>query len=74
VLESRTKKAKIVFKIKLKELRENAGLSQSGLAKELGIVQGTVGNWESGIREPNFKMVKKIARYFNITVDELIED
>lgn len=40
----------------------------------MGISQGTVGNWESGIREPNFKTMNKIAAFFNVSIDELINN
>lgn len=63
-----------MFKIKLKELREKSNLSQQKFADALGISQGTVGNWESGIREPNFKTMNKIAAFFNVSIDELINN
>lgn len=61
-----------MFSIKLKELRENADLSQYALADKLGVAQSTVGGWESGAREPNFDMIKKIAGFFNTTTDSLL--
>ncbi|MBR2181532.1 MAG: helix-turn-helix transcriptional regulator, partial [Oscillospiraceae bacterium] len=61
-----------MFRIQLKKLRENKGISQSQLASDLGISQGTVGNWESGIREPSFETISKLAKYFNVSVDYLL--
>lgn len=61
-----------MFRIRLKELREKTHLSQKQLADKLGISQGTVGNWESGIREPNFQTVTKLAKYFNVSIDYLL--
>lgn len=61
-----------MFRLKLKELREAKGLSQQKFANIMNISQGTVGNWESGIREPNFDTMSKIANYFNVTVDYLL--
>lgn len=63
-----------MFNIRLKELRENKRLSQQQLAKALGVAQGTVGNWESGIREPNFDTAKRIAAFFGVTVSYLLGD
>ena len=63
---------RIMFKIRLKELRESKKISQAKFAKELGISQGSVGNWESGIREPNFQMIEKIADYFDVPIDYLL--
>lgn len=61
-----------MFKLRLKDLREEKGVSQQQLANILGISQGSVGNWESGIREPNFETIKKIADYFAVSTDYLL--
>jgi transcriptional regulator with XRE-family HTH domain len=61
-----------MFQIKLKELRENMGISQYELAERLGVAQSTIGGWESGKREPNFKTIKIIADFFNVSVDYLL--
>lgn len=58
-----------MFRFQIKELREKKGISQKALADDLGIAQSTVGNWESGTREPNFDMLKKIAEYFGVSID-----
>lgn len=60
-----------MFRIKLKELRENAGLSQSRFAEQFGVAQSTVGNWESGTREPNLETIKRIAIFFGVSLDYL---
>ncbi len=61
-----------MFALKLKELRESLGLSQRALAVKLGISQSTVGMWESGQREPNFKTIEDIANFFDVTTDYLL--
>ena len=61
-----------MFALRLKELREKAGLSQAAFADKLNISQSTVGMWESGKREPNFKMTQYIADFFNTTTDYLL--
>lgn len=62
-----------LFKIRMKELREKAGYnSQKALADYLGIAQSTVGNWESGTREPNTEMLIKLSTLFGCTVDYLL--
>ena len=63
-----------MFRIKLKELRENRGLSQAAFAKEMGVGQSTVGSWENGARKPNVDTTKKIAKYFNIPVSVLLDE
>ena len=61
-----------MFNLRLKDLRESKGMSQQQLANYLNVSQGSVGNWESGTREPNFEILNKIASYFNVTVDYLL--
>ena len=61
-----------MFQIRLKELRENAGYSQASFAKAFGTKQSTVGNWESGVREPKFDTMQRLADFFNVSVDYLL--
>ena len=56
----------MTFGDKLRSLRENAGLSQLKLAKELGLGASTIGQYEKNRREPNFQRLKKIKNYFKI--------
>lgn len=60
------------FAIKLKELREEKGLTQKELAKEIEQAQSAVCYWEANEREPNITALKKIACYFNVTADYLL--
>ena len=55
----------------LKKLRISRGVTQSELAKVLGVSPSTVGMYENGQREPNFEIEEKIADYFNVTLDYL---
>lgn len=48
------------------------GLSQRQLGEELGVVNQTISFWESGSREPDLDTLLKIARFFAITIDELL--
>lgn len=61
-----------MFSNRLKELRESKGLSQKDLAQAFGLSQSTVGNWESGSREPNFKTIKELADFFDVSTDFLL--
>lgn len=61
-----------LFRLKLKELRENKGISQKELSEKLNVAQSTVGMWESGKREPNFETAVLIAKYFSVSTDELL--
>ena len=61
------------FALKLKELREEKGLSQAQLARELNLGIGSVGMWESTQRTPPAKRLQLIANYFGVSIDELLE-
>ena len=41
------------FAERLKELRKERNLTQTDLAKELGVAMNTVSIWERGERQPN---------------------
>lgn len=56
----------------LKKLREEKGISQSELAKNLGVVRSTICFYEKGQHAPTPEMLIKLADYFNVTVDYLI--
>lgn len=60
------------FKNKLRELREEKGLTQKELGDILGYAQRTISGWESGLSEPNIDTLKKIAYFFNIDLNELL--
>ncbi len=62
------------FGKKLKELRMTKGLSQQKLGEDLGFCNQTISFWESGSREPDLDTLLKISRYFEVSIDELLED
>jgi len=55
-----------------KELREGLGLSQTELARELGVNKSNVNCWESGIRKPDSENLYKLAKYFDVTMEYLL--
>lgn len=59
--------------MRLKEIRKSKGLSQIKLAMELNTSQNTISRYENGEREPGIGELIKIADYFNISVDYLLE-
>lgn len=56
---------------KIKNLREQAGLTQEALARELGVSRQTVINWETGRNTPFGRNAKIVADFFGVTIDEL---
>lgn len=61
------------FSNKLSSLRNRKGLSQSELAKELGVAQTTYSGWELG-REPKYNKLIEISKFFNVPIDYLLEN
>lgn len=59
---------------RIKELREQKGVSQPQLAEFLGVSFKTVSSWEVGRTEPNMGMLIKLARFFDTSIDELSGD
>lgn len=62
-----------MFALRLKELRQKHNLSQKEFAEILNVSTGTVGNWEVGSREPDFKMLIKISDIFNVSCDYILD-
>lgn len=62
------------FALKLKELREYYHLTQRDLAEALNLSKGSIGMWESTDRVPNANTLKKIAQFFDVSMDELIDE
>lgn len=56
---------------RLAELRKARNLSQAELAKELGLSRGAIGNYEAKQRAPRIEVMKRIADYFGVTIDDL---
>lgn len=64
----------MAFGDKLKALRTSKGMSQKELGDLIGISDRVVGYYEANDRFPKDEMVlKKLADYFNITLDELLD-
>ena len=58
---------------KLKELREEEGITQATLADTLEVPRYIVGNWEQGRTAVDAIMLKKLAAFYKITVDEILD-
>lgn len=58
--------------LRLRELRKNRRLSQSEFARQFGVAQNTVSNWENGNRLLDTDTANKIADFFGVSVDYLL--
>lgn len=62
------------FPTRLRELRTETGMTQTDLARKLGISRSTVGMYELGRREPDFEILDLCADVFNVSVGYLVGD
>ncbi len=59
---------------KIKWLRTERNMSESDLAKELGVSARTVLRWERGITMPDIESIVKLSEIFDVSSDMLIKD
>lgn len=59
---------------KLKKLRKDRNLKQEELANLLNISASTIGMYEQGRREPDNATLKKIANFFEVSTDYLLDN
>ena len=57
---------------KLQELRKSRGLTQEELAEQLYVSRTAISKWESGRGYPSIDSLKAIAKYFSVSVDDLL--
>ncbi|MFD2744366.1 MULTISPECIES: XRE family transcriptional regulator [Sphingobacterium] len=57
----------------LKFLRKKKGLTQQQFADALAIKRASVGAYEEDRAEPKYELLKKIADFFDLTMDELVD-
>lgn len=58
---------------KIKELRKSNKLTQEQLAEYLNVSPQAVSKWETGMSSPDIDMIPKIASFFTVTIDELMD-
>lgn len=61
------------FSEKLYRLRIAKGIYQKELAVYLHVSVGTVSNYENGVHSPDLKTLSKIAEFFHVSVDYLLD-
>ena len=57
---------------RLPALRREKGKSQAQVAQELGLGYKRYNHYETGRREPNPELLKKMANYFEVSTDYLL--
>jgi transcriptional regulator with XRE-family HTH domain len=64
----------MAFGKRLQQFREQAGLSQSELARAIGIPVKSVQNWEAERVQPRLEALPKLARGLGVSLDVLLSD
>ncbi|WP_297459880.1 helix-turn-helix transcriptional regulator [Thermococcus sp.] len=59
------------MKNRLRELREERGLTQEELAKALGVTRQTIIAIEKGRYDPSLRLAFKMARFFNVRIEDI---
>jgi transcriptional regulator with XRE-family HTH domain len=59
---------------KLLDLRMLKNIKQEQVAYDLEIAQSTYSDWENDISFPKRSNLKKLAEYYNVDINELLED
>ena len=58
---------------KLLSLRQEKGISQEALGRELNVSRQTVSKWESDLSLPDMKMMITISQFYEISITQLLD-
>ena len=61
------------MKNRLKELRQERGITQEELAEALGVTRQTIIAIEKGKYDPSLRLAFKIARFFGKRIEDIFE-
>ena len=56
----------------IRNARRSKGYTQEQLAKLMGVSQGAITQWETGVTHPSFALIPKLAGVLGISIDELV--
>ncbi len=57
--------------MRIKELRQMAGMTQQQVADSMGVLTSAVSNWESEVALPRARQLPLLARVLGCSIDEL---
>ena len=57
----------------LRKLRRDMDITQSELARAMGVERSTVSKWEKGVSIPRGKTLIALANFFNVTEGEILK-
>lgn len=59
------------MKNRIEEIRKERGILQEELAKAMGVSRQTISSLENGRYNPSIQLAFRIARFFNMTIEEV---
>ena len=59
------------MKNRIEEIRKSQGIRQEDFACALGVSRQTISSLETGRYNPSIQLAYKIARYFDLTIEEV---
>lgn len=59
------------MKNRIEEIRKDKGIRQEDFARALGVSRQTISSLETGRYNPSIQLAYKIARYFDLTIEEV---
>lgn len=62
----------IMIGLRILEMRQKIGWSQSRLARELGVSVKSIKNWENEVSDPSVGNIVHLAKLFSVTADYLL--
>ncbi|HIZ84236.1 MAG TPA: helix-turn-helix domain-containing protein [Firmicutes bacterium] len=57
----------------IRDLLEEHNMTQRELASKLNLAASTLGSYVQNVREPDFETLKRIAAYFHVSTDYLLD-
>ena len=58
----------------LVNLRKKSHLTQAELAEKVNYSDKSVSKWETGETTPNIEVLKTLARFYNVTIDNIVDE
>ena len=62
------------FATRLRQAREQSGLTQQDLAEKLGVTKSAIGNYENGVSSPKWDVLLKIFDILQVEPNFLYQD
>ncbi len=59
------------MKNRIEEIRKSRGIVQEDFARAMGVSRQTISSLENGRYNPSILLAYKIAKYFNMTIEEV---